>query len=350
MIAMLQIQLLDCTLRDGGFCNDWRFGKAHLEGIFQGLAQSGVDVIEVGFLDARYPFDNDRSITPDTEGIKKIYGSLERGPATVVGMIDYGTCPLKGIASREHSPLDGIRVIFKKPQRMEALQFCAALKALGYLVFVQPVSVTDYSDEELYDLALHVNDLSPHAVSVVDTYGLLHEEELMHYFDIWHRTLDVHISLGYHAHNNLSLAYSNCISVLKKAASLHSSRTLILDASLAGMGKSAGNAPLELLALYLNRYEKKNYDIGTILSLIDRHIAPFYTVPSWGYSTFYFLAAATECHPNYVAYLKEHHFDSAAIYRLLRRIPKEKRLAFDRAYIEALYGKKRKENYETLPL
>ena len=347
---MLDIKLLDCTLRDGGFCNDWHFGRESIEGIFRGLAQAGIDIIEVGFLDERRPFDGERSIMPDTDSVKKIYGHLPHDRSLVVGMIDYGTCSLDKIAPRERSVLDGIRVIFKKPRRHEALRFCAALKSLGYLVFVQPVSVTDYTDEELFDLAHLVNDLRPRAISVVDTYGLLHEDRLLHYFDMLHRTLKEDISLGYHAHNNLQLACANCIAIIKRASALGGERSLILDASLLGMGKSAGNTPLELLALYLDRYAQKQYDLGTLLSLIDRYVAPSYTSPSWGYSTFYFLAAACECHPNYVAYLKSRGFDAGVAHALLNGIKKEKRLSFDKAYIEALCHESGKERYEALPL
>ena len=345
---MLDIKLLDCTLRDGGFCNDWHFGGQTLAGISRGLARAGIDIIEVGFLDARRPFDPERSIMPDTGGADRIFGHLDRKSSLVVAMIDYGTCPLGRIAPREASTLDGIRVIFKKPKRFEALDFCAKLKALGYLVFVQPVSVTDYTDDELRDLGRRLNDLTPHAVSVVDTYGLLHGEELIHYFDVLHGILHEDVALGYHAHNNLQLAYANCIAVIRRAATMGSRRPLLLDASLLGMGKSAGNTPLELLAHYLNRYRGKAYRIEEILDLIDRYLPQ--TPPPWGYSTFYFLASATGCHPNYVAFLRERGLGSAAIYTMLGKIPREKRLSYDEAYIARAHQEKGEALCDTIPL
>lgn len=89
---MRNIKLLDCTLRDGGYLNDWRFGYSNIVSIFERLVDAGVDIIEVGFIDERRPFDIDRSIFPDTASCDKIYGKLKKGKSMVVGMIDFGTC------------------------------------------------------------------------------------------------------------------------------------------------------------------------------------------------------------------------------------------------------------------
>ena len=89
--------LLDCTLRDGGYINDWAFGHDHIVNIFERVIASGVDVIEIGFLDERRVFDPDRSIMPDTQSVRKIYGGLDRKQAAVVGMIDFGTCGISHV-------------------------------------------------------------------------------------------------------------------------------------------------------------------------------------------------------------------------------------------------------------
>ena len=158
---MKEIKLLDCTLRDGGYVNDWRFGRTNIESIFERLVDANVDIIEVGFLDDRRPFDKDRSIFPDTCSVDKIYGHLDKKQAMVVGMIDYGTCAIENLAPCSESYLDGIRVIFKKGKMHQAMEYCRQVKALGYKVFSQLVSVTSYSDEELLELISLVNDVKP---------------------------------------------------------------------------------------------------------------------------------------------------------------------------------------------
>ena len=141
---MRHIQLLDCTLRDGGYINDWEFGHNKLVSLFERIAQSGVEIIEVGFIDEKRPFDINRSIFPDTKSVRKIFGPvIEKYSDAVmtVGMIDYGTCDISNIEDCEDSVLDGIRVIFKKHLMADAMQYCQELKAKGYKVCAQLVAV-----------------------------------------------------------------------------------------------------------------------------------------------------------------------------------------------------------------
>lgn len=331
---MGEIKLLDCTLRDGGYVNDWKFGHNNMVSIFERLVDANVDYIEIGFLDERRPFDMDRSIMPNTDCVEKIYGKLNKKQAIVVGMIDYGTCSLEHIKPCSESYLDAIRVIFKKHLRVEAMQFCAALKKMGYKVFAQLVSVTSYDDDEMLDLIRLANEVKPYAVSMVDTYGLMHQNNLKHYFDLLDEHLLPEIGLGYHAHNNFQMGYANCITMMSQVTD----RLLLVDGTIYGMGKSAGNAPIELIAMYMNDNLNKHYQISQFLEAIDSNIAEFYTPSTWGYNMFFYLAASNDCHPSYVSYLMEKKTLSVkSINELLGKLQGEKKLLYDQKYIEDLY-------------
>ena len=331
---MGNVYLLDCTLRDGGYVNDWLFGHDTLTSVFERLVSAGVDVIEIGFLDARRPFDGNRSIMPDTESVNRIFGGMDKGRATVVGMIDYGACPIENIQPCEESYLDGIRVIFKKHLMREALAFCAEVKAKGYKVFTQAVSITSYDDRELMELAGLVNAVQPFAVAMVDTYGLLHQSNLMHIFEVLDAHLDENICMAYHAHNNFQLGYANGIEIVNTGVA----RDLLIDGSLYGMGKSAGNAPVELLAMYLNEHFDKRYDVSQLLEAIEINILDIHRKTPWGYSFFYFVAAANGCHPNYVSRLMEKRTLSIkSITEILQRIPGESKLLYDQKLLERMY-------------
>ena len=331
-----KISLLDCTLRDGGYVNDWKFGHDNMVSVFERVVDAGTDIIEIGFLDERRPFDYDRSIMPDTDSVGKIYGNLDRKGTKVFGMIDYGTCGIDHIKPQSESYLDGIRVIFKKHLREQALLFCEELKKLGYIVFAQLVSVTAYSDEELLDLCQIANERKPDAVSMVDTYGLTHQKDLRHILEILDQNLEKNIAIGYHGHNNFQMGYANCQMVL--AYSAKTDRDLLVDGSLYGMGKSAGNAPIELVAMHMNNEYGKNYHLSQYLEAIDANIMQFYQPATWGYSLFFFIAASNDCHPDYVKQLtNKHTLSIKQMTELLGKLQGEKKLLYDKDYMEKLY-------------
>lgn len=326
---MKNISLLDCTLRDGGYVNDWRFGQANLVSIFERLVDANVDIIEVGFLDDRRPFDADRSIFPDTKSADKIYGSLDKKNAMVVGMIDYGTCAIENLSPCSDSFLDGIRVIFKKGKMHPAMEFCRQVKALGYKVFSQLVSVSSYSDEEMLELIKLVNAVRPYAVSMVDTYGLLDDEWLLHLYEILDENVDSGIGIGFHAHNNFQLGYSNALAFLK----YDGKHDVVVDGTLYGMGKSAGNDPIELVAMTLNKRYGGHYNIDAMLESINESVMDFYKKTPWGYKTFFYLCAKNQCHPNYLTdYEKEENLSVTMLDELLATIePEDKKLLYDKA-------------------
>lgn len=331
---MRERKLLDCTLRDGGYVNDWEFGKENIVNIFERLVGAGVDIIEVGFLDDRRAYDPNRTIFPDTESLNKTFSKLDPGNSMVVAMIDYGTCAIDRIQPQKDTCLDGIRVIFKKAKMKGAIEFCAKLKALGYKVFANAVSITSYNDRELLDLVDLVNDIEPYAMSMVDTYGLMHEDHVLHYFSLIDYNLKPGIMIGYHSHNNFQMAYSNSIQVLKAPAS----HSVNVDASLYGMGKSAGNLPIELMAMYMDTNMGKNYGMSQLMETIDLNIMPFFNRTPWGYKLFFYIAASNQCHPNYVKQLMEKQTLSLSqINELLQMLQGEKKLLYDKDYMENLY-------------
>lgn len=333
--GMSKISLLDCTLRDGGYLNDWEFGHDNIVNIFERLVSAELDIIEIGFLDASRQYDTNRTIFPDALSVNRTYEGLSKGTSMIVGMIDYGTCGIDRLIPAAESFMDGIRVIFKKEKKEGAISFCRQVKELGYKVFAQAVSITSYDDEELMDLIRLVNDLEPYAFSLVDTYGLLHKNRLMHYFEFVNQHMKTAIGLGYHSHNNFQLAYSNCIEVMELP---HIEREVVIDGTLYGMGKSAGNAPLELLATYMNDNLGKHYHCSQLLEAIDVTMLELYKQIPWGYSFKFFLSASKDCHPNYVTYLMDKKKLSVkSINEILDKLEDSKKLLYDREYAERLY-------------
>lgn len=332
---MKKISLLDCTLRDGGYVNDWRFGRTNIVSIFERLIDANVDIIEVGFLDDRRPFDKDRTIFPDTASVDRVYDGLDKKQTLIVGMIDFGTCAIENLEPCNGTFIDGIRVIFKKGKMYPAMEYCRKVKALGYKVFSQLVSVTSYSDEELLEVVRLVNDVKPYGVSMVDTYGLLDEEWLCHLYNILDENVDQEIKIGFHAHNNFQLGYANALAFMK----YDGKHDIIVDGTLYGMGKSAGNDPIELVAMTLNDKYAGTYNVDSMLEAINESVMDFYKVAPWGYNTFFYLCAKNKCHPNYLNdYYKKENLSVSMIDQLLPTIePEDKKLLYDKLVSERYY-------------
>ena len=326
--------LLDCTLRDGGFVNDWLFGFGSIKSIISRLDYAGVDIIEVGFIDERREYDENRSIFPDTDCILPLFEGYHKSNALIVGMIDYKTCDIDKISNRAQSCLDGIRVIFKKSDQDGALEFLGKIKEKGYNIFVNPVSTTEYAEDEIITLIEKINEINPYAVSIVDTYGLMHSIELMNYIDIFDSKLNEDIILGYHAHNNFQMAYANSIFLMERITN----RTISIDGSLYGMGKSAGNACTELLAMYMNKFCGRDFCIHQIQEAIDVDILKEFNKKPWGYNFEYYVAALNDCHPSYVHHLtNKKTLSTKSINDILSGISMDKKLIYDEKLIETLY-------------
>ena len=179
-------------------------------------------------------------------------------------------------------------------------------------------------------------------MSIVDTYGLLHQDSLVQIFNIMDANLSKEICIGYHAHNNFQMGYANCIEVLNKDVK----RKILVDATLYGMGKSAGNAPIELISMYMNEKFNKKYDINQILEAIEKNIIEIYNKMPWGYNLFYYISALNKCHPNYVSYLmNKRTLSIKSINKILELIDTEKKLLYSKEHIEYLYLRYKENEY-----
>ena len=333
---------MDCTLRDGGFVNDWNFGNGTIKFILQRLINAKTDFVEVGFLDQRRSYDYNRSIYPDMKAVKTAIGEMDKNQTEFVAMVDYGTCDIGHICDQKDTFIDGIRIIFKKPDMYRAMELGREIMEKGYFVTLQLVSVTAYEDRDILDFCHAAKRMQPYGVGIVDTYGLMHKEQMWHYFGLLDSNLDESIAIGYHSHNNFQLAYSNTIGILD----MQTARTVILDGSAYGLGKSAGNAPLELLAMHLNEFYKKSYHLNEILEIIDSCVIPIQRKFSWGYSLEYFLAACNNCHPKYIGYLSgKATLSVESINEIAKDIEDGKKLNFDKGHIEKLYAMYQMRNF-----
>ena len=328
---MGKISVLDCTLRDGGYINDWRFGNEAIRYIISALDDTGVEFIEIGFIrgDSRDP---DRAVYTCINDASAVIP--KNHTSKIVGMIDMKTpVPLDRLKPMEHG-LDAIRIIFRKELFEESFEYISNISKLGYQTMVQIASTDIYSDMELMEIAKRFNSIKPFAVYIVDTLGLMNKNDVMRIAYLFDHNLDKNITLGYHSHNNLQQARGNAEALVE--ANLD--RNVIIDACVYGMGRGAGNLNEELFVDYLNRYHSKDYKVSPMLDIIDKYLNAIHKEHYWGYSLPYYLSAKNHVHPYYAKYysekgtLTENTFDE-----LLRTIKKEDSHIFNIELAEKYY-------------
>lgn len=337
---MGKVYLLDCTLRDGGYVNDWRFGEDTIKGFGRKIAQTGIEIYEVGFIKGD-TYDPDKSVFPDTATISNVIQPKAEG-LLYVGMVDMSApIPLSRIAPYDGSSIDGIRVIFKKEKIDEAYEYCKRIQELGYFVCVNFVGTDLYSDKEFIEGIEKFNALHPFAVSIVDSFGLIKKKQFQRLVYLADNNLAEGIVLAYHAHNNLQQAFGNAEALVE----MNLKRDLIIDACVFGMGRGAGNLNLELFAEYMNENYGTHYKIEPMLEIMDEYLNDIYKTRFWGYSLPLYLSASTGCHPNYAIYLAEK--DSLTVKsfnELLKGIPQDEKAKFSKERAEKFY-RNYQENY-----
>lgn len=330
---MTNIRLLDCTLRDGGYCNNWTFGQNNIHKIVNGLLEANLDIIEVGYISQKKEFNIERTQYTSFEQAGQFIPENREG-RIFVGMINYGEFNIDDVPAYDGSSVEGIRVTFHKKERVDALEFCAKLKEKGYKVFIQGMLSLSYTDDEFLDLIKRVNAFEPYAFYIVDSFGMMKGKDLKRLFYTVEHNLSENIYIGFHSHNNMQLAYSNCLAL----ASMETNRSIIIDASIYGMGRGAGNLNTELFIQYLNENHNKDYKLKPLLTIIDEILDDFHKENYWGYNLPNYISAKNNAHPNYAGFLADKNTltveDMENIFLLM---DEDKKVRFDKAYIEELY-------------
>lgn len=320
------IKILDCTLRDGGYLNDWNFGENVIQSILDNLHQSKIDFIECGFL-KELKYENNRSFFSSVDDLKPLIKKKQNYTL----MVNFGEYSIENFNQCDNKNIK-IRVAFKKHYQSEALDYIACLKQLGWDVFANPMSTNTYSKKELEKLISDINNIEPYGISIVDTLGNMYEKDVLELIEIFDKNLNSKIALGFHSHNSLQLSFSNTKALLK----MNIRRTLIIDSCLYGMGRGSGNLCTELISKYLNDNFRYQYKILPLLKSIDNELKPIYKKSPWGYSTPYYIAALYGCHPNYASYLVKRGFSDEEIDKILSSIANEKRASYNQEVLEKI--------------
>ena len=333
---MGKINVLDVTLRDGGCVNNFNFGQVYMEKILAAQEASGVNVIEMGYLDENKGTQSGRTQWISIPAISDNLLKEKKAGIKYVAMMDYGKYSVEKFPSRTDNYIDGIRVAFHKKNMHDIVAIGKQIMEKGYELYIQPMITLRYSDAELLELIELVNTELPQALGfyIVDSFGEMRPNDMSRMLNLVDHNLIPSMLLGFHSHNNLQMSYSNACAMLQ----FPTNRDLMLDTSIMGMGKGAGNLNTELLLEHLNLYYGGHYHIAPLLEVIDKVINQLHSEFYWGYAPEYYLSSANHCTPSYASHFyNKHMLPIDQVAELLSFIKEEKKISFDKEYAEELY-------------
>ena len=324
-----KIYLMDCTLRDGGYINDWEFSRGIYDAVSTQLQLANVDFIELGIMGLH-----------DAGHFKTKFRSFEEIPIPKKIRKSFFTVMMTGTEYKKitvpkynaENGVDALRYAFFKADVKEALEHMCGLISKGYKVFAQTMATFQYSESELAALVKDINRLKPYAFYIVDSFGTLFPEDIRRLYHLVDDVLDQDILFGIHAHNNLQMANANVAVFINEA----SDREIIVDGSIYGMGRGAGNAQTEVLMHYLNR-NGRIYDEDMVWQLYTDYFAELKEEFEWGYLPEQFLVSRFKTNPAYVWYLSRKGItDFHTVKQILERIPDNKRYTLFREEIDQI--------------
>ena len=333
---MKKITVLDVTLRDGGCVNNFNFGQVYMEKILKAQEESGVEMIEMGYIDEKNGSESGRTQYINEQVIHKTILKNKKPGVTYVAMMDFGIFNPDNLSPRTDQSIDGLRVAFHKKNMHNMVSVCKKVMDKGYKVFIQPMITLRYTDSELLELIDLVNTELSQASGfyIVDTFGEMRPNDMARVMNLVDHNLLPSMPMGFHSHNNIQMSYSNACAMLQ----FPTKRELMIDSSIMGMGKGAGNLNTELLLDHLNVFYGKDYKLSPLLEVIDKVINQLHSEFYWGYAPEYYLSSANHCTPSYASHFyNKHQLPIDQVAELLSKIKEDKKISFDKNYAEELW-------------
>jgi len=294
-----EIKVLDCTIRDGGLMNNHHFDDQFVKAIYQTCVAAGIDYMELGYKASRKGIkmgEHGAWKYCVEEDLRRIVGDKDTDLKLTV-MADAERCDYhEDIPPKKDSVIDMIRVATYIHQIPAALDMVKDAHDKGYETTVNLMAASIVPEPELNEGLGLLATSEAKAIYVVDSFGALYSEQVHHlvkkYMGYCKATGK---ETGVHMHNNLQLAYANTIEGIIEGANF-------LDATMAGLGRGAGNCPMELLISFLHN---PKYELRPVLDCVQNVVEPMRAKLLWGYDLPYLLTGMRNLHPRSAIKFKE---------------------------------------------
>jgi 4-hydroxy 2-oxovalerate aldolase len=283
-----KVTVLDCTIRDGGLINNHYFSDDFVRAVYEGLSQSGIDYVEIGYRSSKSLADPEK-FGPwkfcDDDKIKQVLGDLKSGLKIGI-MVDAHRITDQEFLPADQSLVDMIRAATYIRDIDAAIEMINRAKDLGYEATANIMTISLESDESIISAMKKLAASPVDVVYIVDSYGSLYSPRIREVMRIAADYLPGK-SLGIHCHNSLQMAFANTIAGLEEGAAY-------ADASLFGMGRGAGNCCLELLLGYL---DDSRFKLEPVLDLLQKQMLPLLKSWEWGHIIPFVITGLFDEHP-----------------------------------------------------
>lgn len=292
-----KIKVLDCTIRDGGLINNHNFDLDFVQKVYKSVSAAGVDYMEMGYKNSKKLFSpKEYGLWKfcDDDQIKRVVDNVKSNTKISV-MVDIGRVDINDVKPAKESPVDMIRVACYVKDVDKAITMVNHFYQKGYETTFNIMAISRNSSTEL-DEALDQIEKESKAIAVyiVDSFGALYQEpveELVKKFKTALKTKEV----GFHGHNHQQLAFGNTIEAIIHGANF-------LDGTIYGIGRAAGNCPLELLIGFL---KNPKFNIRPILDIISKEFILLREKIEWGYIIPYAISGMMNEHPRAAMALRQ---------------------------------------------
>jgi len=291
-----EIKVLDCTIRDGGLINDHFFSDEFVRAVYEALARSGVDYIEMGYRSSRelcppekfgaWKYCDDDKIRQITEGIES--------DIKISIMVDAYRVKEQVFAPADESPVDMVRSAIYVKDVDKGIDLINRCHDLGYETTVNIMAVSKEIEPDIVEALDQLAKTPVDVVYVVDSFGSMYCEQIEYLVKLYREHLPGK-EIGIHCHNNQQLAFANTIEGI-----IHNAN--YLDGSLYGIGRGAGNCCLELLLGFL---KNPKFDLTPVLRVIQEQMIPMLKDIEWGYMIPYMLTGVLNEHPRHAIAMRK---------------------------------------------
>ncbi|HEY0924866.1 aldolase catalytic domain-containing protein [Rheinheimera pacifica] len=294
----VKINVLDCTLRDGGYYNSWNFPFVLTNKYLEAMSSAGVDMVELGLRSLiNNGFKGANAYTTDSYLQTLTIPSRLKVAVMINATEIVGDLLLEDVLHKlfpndaAESPVDVVRIACHVHEFVKALPACNWLKQRGYIVGFNVMQVADRTQEEVEALSFEASKYPIDTLYFADSMGSMDPAQTTKIIG-WLRK-HWQGEMGIHTHDNMGLALSNTLQAVKDGVTW-------LDATVTGMGRGPGNARTEELVIEVAEMRNQAINMVPLMSIIRCYFQPLKNQCGWGSNPYYYLSGKYGIHPTYI--------------------------------------------------